>query len=58
MTMPKSVIYKECVVIDGREYMVLNCDYSDSINEALADGVIEEESQAIIDYITYDIDNP
>ena len=48
------VIYKECVIIDDQEYTVLSCDYSDSISEAIADGILEGDGQGIIDFIADD----
>jgi hypothetical protein len=50
------VIYKECIIIDDQEYTVLSRDYSNSISEAIADGILEGDSQGIIDYIAADLE--
>ena len=55
--MIKQIIYKEVIEIDGREYTVFNCDYSESINEAIKDQIIENDNQEIINYIVDDIVN-
>ena len=33
--MTKQIIYKEVIEIDGREYTVTTCDYSDTIKKSL-----------------------
>jgi hypothetical protein len=55
--MIKQIIYKEVIEIDGREYTVFNRDYSESINEAIKDQIIENDNQEIINYIVDDIVN-
>ena len=52
MTDFTSVILKTVVVIDGTEYTLETCDYSESVTEAIQDGVCDDTSQDIIDYIT------
>ena len=47
----KEIIYKEIVEIDGQQYVVTSCDYSESIDELIRDEVIEHDSQSIIDHI-------
>jgi aspartate/glutamate racemase len=54
----KQVIYKEIVEIDGISHIILSCDYSNSINEAISDEVLQDNNDEIIDYITDDIVNP
>jgi len=54
----KQVIYKEIVEIDGISHIILSCDYSKSINEAISDEVLQDNNDEIIDYITDDIVNP
>jgi len=53
----KQIIYKEIIEIDGREYIVTTCDYSNSINELIQDQMIENDNQEIINYIVDDIVN-
>jgi len=53
----KQVIYKEIVEIDGISHIILSCDYSESINEAISDEVLQDNNDEIIDYITDDIVN-
>jgi hypothetical protein len=53
----KQVIYKEIITIDGREYTVANCDYSESIYELLKDNVLEDDNQEIVNHIVDDIVN-
>lgn len=53
----KDVVYKEIVEIDGRQYTITTCHYSDTIAELIADEIIEDDSQAIIDHIIDDIAN-
>lgn len=56
--MTKQIIYKEVIEIDGCEYTVSTCDYSDSIQELIKDGFIEEaDNQEIINHIVDDIVN-
>ena len=55
--MIKQIIYKEVIEIDGREYTVTTCDYSDSINELIQDQMIENDNQEIINHIVDDIVN-
>lgn len=53
----KDVVYKEIVEIDGRHYTITTCHYSDTIAELIADEVIEDDNQAIIDHVIDDIVN-
>lgn len=53
----REVIYKEIVEIDGRQYTITTCHYSDTIAELIADEIIEDDNQAIIDHIIDDIVN-
>ncbi len=52
-----NIIYKECVVIDDREYTIFSCDYSDSIAGQISDEIIEGDAQSIIDSIIDDVTN-
>ena len=53
----KQVIYKEIISIDGREYTVSNCDYSESIHELINDNILEDDNQEIVNHIVDDIVN-
>lgn len=53
----KTITYREVVTIDGRDYTVSTCDYSESIAELIADSVIEDDNQEIINHIIDDIVN-
>lgn len=55
--MTKQIIYKEIIQIDGREYTVTTCDYSDSVNELIQNQIIENDNQEIINHIVDDIVN-
>ena len=49
----KQIIYKEIVEIDGINHIILSCDYSESINEAISDEVLQDNNDEIIDYMIY-----
>jgi len=53
----KDIVYKEIVEIDGRQHTITTCHYSDTIAELVADEIIEDDNQAIIDCIIDDIVN-
>jgi len=53
----KQIIYKEIIEIDGTNYIIVSCDYSESINEAISDEILQGNNDEIIDYITDDIVN-
>ena len=53
----KDVVYKEIVEIDGRQYTITTCHYSDTIAELIAYEIIEDDNESIIDYIIDDIVN-
>lgn len=53
----KTITYREVVTIDGRDYTVSICDYSESIAGLIADSVIEDDNQEIINHIVDDIVN-
>ena len=55
--MTKQIIYKEIIEIDGREYTVTTCDYSDSVDELIQNQIIENDNQEIINHIVDDIVN-
>lgn len=55
--MTKLIIYKEVIEIDGKEYTVSNCDYSESIQKLIQDQVLEDDNQEIINHIVDDIVN-
>lgn len=53
----KQVIYKEIIEIDGCEYTVSTCDYSESINELIEDNILDDNNQEIINHLIDDIVN-
>lgn len=53
----KQVIYREVISIDGRDYTVSNCDYSESIAELITDEILADDNQEIINHIVDDITN-
>jgi hypothetical protein len=55
--MTKQIIYKEVIEIDGKQYTVSSCDYSESIQELIKDNIIENDNQEIINHIVDDIAN-
>ena len=42
----KSIVYKEIVEINGKRHTLLECDYTDSINEAVEDGAISHPTNS------------
>lgn len=53
----KQVIYLEVISIDGKDYTVSSCDYSESIADLIADEILEDDNQEIINHIVDDITN-
>ena len=53
----KQVIYREVISIDGRDYTVSSCDYSESIAGLITDEILEDDNQEIINHIVDDITN-
>ena len=53
----KQVIYHEVISIDGRDYTVSSCDYSESIASLITDEILEDDNQEIINHIVDDITN-
>lgn len=47
----KEVTYYKIISIDGRDYTISCCDYSESINELIKDGSLEDDNQEIINHI-------
>jgi|TARA_B100000073_G_scaffold339543_1_gene338099 hypothetical protein len=50
----KQILYRHVVSIDGHEYTVHSCDYSESIKELIQDKLLEDNNQEIIDHIIDD----
>lgn len=50
----KQVLYRHVISIDGCEYTVHNCDYSESIKELIQDKLLEDNNQEIINHIIDD----
>ena len=51
MTDFRSVQLKTVITIDGKEYVIETCDYSESVTQAINDEVCDDTSQDIIDFI-------
>ena len=49
------VTYKQVIIIDDQEHTILSCDYSDSISEAIANEIVEDDEQDVIDFIVSDL---
>jgi hypothetical protein len=47
----RSVTLKTTITIDGTDYTIETCDYSESVTEAIKDGACDTTSQDIIDFI-------
>lgn len=59
MTTYKSVVYRETIEINGAEHILLECDYTHSINEAIKDGAISHPANSlseseVIEYVKND----
>ena len=53
----EQIVYRTVITIDGMDYTITRCDYTDSIKEAIKDGVVEENNHDIIDYILGDLES-
>ena len=53
----EQVIYRTVITIDGRDYTITSCDYTDNIKEAIKDGVVDENNHDMIDYILGDLES-
>lgn len=51
----KQVIYSVVISIDGKDYTVSSCDYSELITELIAEKMLENNNQEIINYVVDDI---
>lgn len=51
MTDSRSVQLKTVITIDGKDYVIGETDYSESVTEAIADEACDSTSQDIIDFI-------
>ena len=51
MTDPRSIQLKTVISIDGKDYIVEACDYSESVIQAIEDDACDGTSQDIIDFI-------
>jgi hypothetical protein len=47
-----SVTLKTIVEINGKQYTIESCDFSESVTEAICDGVCDTTAQDIIDFVT------
>lgn len=50
MTAYKSVVYRETIEINGVEHVLLECDYTHSIDEAVKDGAISHPTNNLSEY--------
>ena len=52
----KSVIYKEIVEINGSQYEIRTCDYTECVRDWITDGVLatDESDRDIVDYVKDD----
>lgn len=62
MTAYKSVVYRETIEINGVEHVLLECDYTHSIDEAVKDGAISHPTNSlseyeVIEYVKDDVTN-
>jgi hypothetical protein len=51
MTDFRSVQLKTIITIDGKDYVIEETDYSESVTEAIKDEACEGTSQDIIEYV-------
>jgi hypothetical protein len=51
MTNFRSVQLKTIITIDGKDYVIEETDYSESVTEAIADEACDGTSQDIIEYV-------
>jgi hypothetical protein len=49
----RSVVYREAIIINGREYEITNCDFSEFIQTLIDDKELPENvgNYAIFDYV-------
>jgi len=52
----REIIYKQIIEIDGKQYTIFACDYSESVSELVEQGEIESDSQSAIDHIFSEIE--
>lgn len=50
----REIVAKFVVVIDGKEYVHRICDYSESVEQMINDGELEENNQEILEYVYED----
>ena len=58
----RSIVYREIIEINGSQHILLECDYTHSINEAIEYGGISHPSNSlseyeVINYVKDDITN-
>jgi hypothetical protein len=52
------VFYQEIVTVNGKDFVLHTCDYSETVNEWIADGLVDAESsdQCIFDLVCDDLE--
>jgi hypothetical protein len=50
----KSIVYKEIIEIDGVEYAISTCDYTESINEKIDCGLMSHLESEVVEYVSED----
>ena len=53
----KQVIYRESIIIDGREYIVSSGEFSKQIDQLIYDNVLVGNDQEIVNHLVDDIVN-
>lgn len=53
----KSVLYKEVIIIDDKEYAELVCDYTESVQAAINADVLADDPAQIFDWVVDDVVN-
>jgi len=48
----QSVTLKTIVEINGKQYTLESCDFSESVTQAICDGACDTTAQDIIDFVT------
>jgi hypothetical protein len=52
------VILRTVITLNGTDFTVKGCDYTQTINDLIKDGIIEENNNEIIDFIIEDYEEP
>ena len=52
------VILRTVITLNGTDFTVNRCDYTQTINDLIEDGLIEENNNEIIDFVIEDYEEP